>query len=176
MGSGRRCCAVARPPRRNRWGLIAGGVLALAAALAWVATHTPTSAPPARAVDAAPRGGADDAELEQLLARADQALAAGALTAPAGANAAELYRAALQRNARDPRALTGLEQVIDHLVIGPAAATSTKHHSGRRSGSASTRSWSPARAGPAAVLFLRGRGGGGGPGPSFDEAALDSLT
>jgi protein TonB len=118
---------VARTPRRNRWGLIAGGVLALAAALAWVATHTPTSAPPARAVDAAPRGGADDAELEQLLARADQALAAGALTAPPGANAAELYRAALQRNARDPRALNGLEQVIDHLVTD-AEAQLQEHH------------------------------------------------
>ena len=118
---------VARPPRRNRWGLIAGGVLALAAALAWVATHTPTSAPPARATDAATRGGADDAELEQLLARADQALAAGALTAPPGANAADLYRAALQRNARDPRALNGLEQVIDHLVTD-AEAQLQEHH------------------------------------------------
>jgi protein TonB len=118
---------VARPPQRNRWGLIAGGVLALAAALAWVATHTPTSAPPARASDAAPRGGADDAELEQLLARADQALAAGALTAPPGASAAELYRAALQRNARDPRALNGLEQVIDHLVTD-AEAQLQEHH------------------------------------------------
>ncbi len=117
----------ARPPRRNRWGPIAAVVLALAAALAWVATHTHTSAPIVRATDTAPTGGADDAELERLLARADQALAAGALTAPPDANAAQLYREALQRNARDPRALTGLEQVIDHLVTD-AEAQLQEHH------------------------------------------------
>jgi len=115
------------PPRRNRWGLIGGVILALAAALTWVATQTRTSTPPARATEATARAGAGDAALEQLLARADEALAAGALTAPPGANAADLYREALQRNARDPRALNGLEQVIDHL-LSDAEAQLQEHH------------------------------------------------
>ena len=117
----------ARPPRRNRWGLVAGVFLALCAALAWVATHTAPNTPLARLTDAGTKGGADDAALEQLLARADQALAAGALTTPPGANAADLYREALQRNARDPRALIGIEQVIDHLVTD-AEAQLQEHH------------------------------------------------
>jgi len=117
----------ARPPRRNRWGLVAGVFLVLSAALAWVATHTAPNTPLARLSDAGTKGGADDAALEQLLARADQALAAGALTTPPGANAADLYREALQRNARDPRALIGIEQVIDHLVTD-AEAQLQEHH------------------------------------------------
>jgi periplasmic protein TonB len=57
-----------------------------------------------------------DSALAGLLMRADQALAAGHLVTPAGDNAAELYRAALTRSAEDPRALNGLEQVIERLL------------------------------------------------------------
>jgi hypothetical protein len=63
-----------------------------------------------------------DAELESLLARADHALDSGALIAPAGENAAELYHAALQHSARDPRAVGGLEQVIEKLLGDAEAA------------------------------------------------------
>jgi periplasmic protein TonB len=78
-------------------------------------THNAPSSP------AASRAASSDAQLESLLARADEALSAGELTAPAGASAADLYRAALGRNARDPRALNGLEQVIGRLLAAAEA-------------------------------------------------------
>ncbi len=123
--SGRRAAAAAPlPPRRGRWGLIATAVLGVAAALVWLftrppATETPPPAAPAAANTAA--AAANDAALEDLLARADKALADGALVSPAGASAADLYREALRRNARDPRAVNGLEQVIDRLVTDAEA-------------------------------------------------------
>jgi len=42
---------------------------------------------------------------ESLLTRADTAMAAGALVAPPGQNAADLYKQALHRNGSDPRPL-----------------------------------------------------------------------
>ena len=105
----------ARAARRSRapWLLLAA--VALAAPLAWRAWHAapeaPASAPaPATALPS------DDSALESLLARADAALAAGALVAPPQENAAELYARALGRNTRDPRAVNGLTQVIDRLL------------------------------------------------------------
>jgi TonB family protein len=122
--SGRGAAAAApAPPRRGRWGLIAAAVIAVAAPLAWLLTRPPATETPAPAAPAAANttAVADDAALEDLLARADTALAAGALVAPAGASAADLYREALRRNARDPRAMNGLEQIIDHLVTDAEA-------------------------------------------------------
>lgn len=127
-GDSGRSAAAAPPPRRGApWGLIATLALVLAGGLGWFALrgadHEP--APSAAATPAAVT--ADEAALEDLLARADQALAAGALIAPPQANAADLYREALRLNARDPRAVNGLEQVIDHLVT-EAEAQLQEHH------------------------------------------------
>ena len=105
----------ARAARRSRapWLLLAA--VALAAPLAWRAWH---AAPEAPASAPAPATAllSDDSALESLLARADAALAAGALVAPPQENAAELYARALGRNTRDPRAVNGLTQVIDRLL------------------------------------------------------------
>ena len=61
-------------------------------------------------------GSAPDAELDKLLARADAALEKGALTAPPGDNAVELYRLALRRKQNEQRAVVGLERVLDRLL------------------------------------------------------------
>lgn len=111
-------------PRRAQWGLIAAVVLAVAAPLTWLALRS-SSAPAPSAGAAAAVG--DDAALEDLLARADKALASDQLVAPPQANAAALYREALHRNARDPRAAAGIEQVIDRLVTD-AEAQLNEHH------------------------------------------------
>jgi TonB family protein len=104
-------------PRRRRatpWLLLAVA-LALAAPLLWRTLHAPPEAPAGTtAPHAAPPN--DDQALERLLTRADAALAAGALVAPPAENAADLYREALHRNARDPRAVNGLARVIDRLL------------------------------------------------------------
>ena len=98
--------------------------------LAWFAAArtpaAPAASPAAPVRPAAPTAAADH-ELESLLARADAALAAGALTAPPDANAADLYREARRRNARDPRAANGLEQVIDRLLTNTEAQLQANH-------------------------------------------------
>ncbi len=130
--SGQRAAAAAPThPRRGRWGVIAAALIAVAAPLAWLLTRPPPTETPAPATPAAANtaaaAAANDAALEDLLARADKALAEGALVAPAAENAADLYREALRRNARDPRAVNGLEQVIDRLVTD-AEAQLNDHH------------------------------------------------
>ncbi len=119
----------ARAVRGAKWWLLAAGLAALAAPLLWVGLYAPSTAlrpAPAPVVrSAAPTAG--DATLEGLLARADRALAAGQLVAPAGASAADLYREALRRNARDPRAVNGLEQTIDRLVSDAEGALQERH-------------------------------------------------
>ena len=105
-------------PRRRRPGLAwlaLAGALLLAVPLVWRVAQIPQLSPPGAPPPPA-RSAADDPTLESLLTRADAALAAGSLVAPPHENAAELYRAALQRNARDLRAVNGLEQVIGRLV------------------------------------------------------------
>ncbi len=109
---------LARPVHRAQGWWLAAILAALAAPFLWVGrnalpTH-PRPAPAPAVRSSAPTAG--DAILEGLLARADRALAGGQLVAPPGANAADLYREALRRNARDPRAVNGLEQTIDRLV------------------------------------------------------------
>ena len=117
----------ARPPRRSRavLTLLALAVLvAVAGPLAWRALRAPQEAPaPAPRAEVT----SNDAALESHLARAEQALAAGALVAPPGANAAELYREALKRNARDPRAVNGLGQVIDRLLAAAESELQKQH-------------------------------------------------
>ncbi|MBV8145129.1 MAG: TonB family protein [Gammaproteobacteria bacterium] len=114
-------------PRRRplaAWLLLAAVVVA--APFVWRVLHAPaeesTAAPAARAPS--PN---QDPDLESLLARADAALAAGALVAPAGDSAAELYREALQRNPRDPRAVNGLAQIIDRLLASAEAELQQQH-------------------------------------------------
>jgi protein TonB len=100
--------------RAAKWWLALCLLAAIAVPLAWFGQPATQPAPaPAPAPGAAASG---DSALEKLLSRADEALAAGALTTPPGANAAELYREAMRRNARDPRAVNGLEQVIEKLL------------------------------------------------------------
>jgi TonB family protein len=117
----------AMAPRRSRaapWLLLAA--LALAAPVAWHVWHAPPEAPVSAP---APRAAlpSDDSALESLLARADAALAAGALVAPPQENAAELYARALGRNARDPRAVNGLAQVIDQLLASAERELQQQH-------------------------------------------------
>ena len=84
--SGQRAAAAApTPPRRGRWGVIAAALIAVAAPLAWLLTRPPPAETPAPATPAAANtaaAAANDAALEDLLARADKALAEGALVAP----------------------------------------------------------------------------------------------
>src|SRR6185312_6684076 len=110
--------------RATRWWLIALMLAAVAAPIAWFVRQnagTPAESPAATAPPAAPSVAADH-ELESLLARAD-----AALTAPPDANAADLYREARRRNARDPRAVTGLEQVIERLLSNAEAQLQANH-------------------------------------------------
>ena len=105
--------------RAAKWLLALCLLAAIAVPLAWFGQRATQSAlQPAPAPGAAASG---DSALEKLLNRAAEALAAGALTAPPGANAADLYREAMRRNARDPRAVNGLEQVIEKLLAAAEA-------------------------------------------------------
>jgi len=120
----------ARPPRRGRAALVLLGLaafLGIAAPLAWRALRAPPEAPHLAAASNAAAVAGEDAALESLLARADRALAAGALVAPPAENAASLYREALKRNARDPRAVNGIEQVIDRLLTAAEAELRQQH-------------------------------------------------
>ncbi len=114
--------AGATPRRPLRVGLVLAALLAALTPLAWFVLRG-TPAPEHRAQAAATK----DAALEDLLTRADAALKSGALTAPPQENAAALYREALKRNARDPRAMSGLEQVISRLITD-AETQLQEHH------------------------------------------------
>jgi protein TonB len=109
----------ARRTSRAKWWLAVVAVaLAATPLLLWV-NRIPLEGESATAFLhlASPRA-RSDAKLESLLSRADQALAAGHLVAPPRENAAELYREALRRDAGDPRAVNGLEEVVERLLSG----------------------------------------------------------
>lgn len=117
-------------PRRGPGGLswlIVAGALLLAAPLAWRFTQAPQLPARGAPAPAARSTAADDPTLESLLTRADGALAAGVLVAPPRENAADLYREALRRNARDPRAVHGLEQVIGRLLAAAEGELQQQH-------------------------------------------------
>jgi TonB family protein len=95
-------------------------LIALAVPLAWYGLQLQHGAR-LTGTAAAPADASADAALEQLLARADAALAAGHLVSPANDNAVALYREALQRSPNDPRAINGIEQVIEQLLSGADA-------------------------------------------------------
>lgn len=103
----------------TRW-LALAVVLVVAVAAGWLLLRG-ARLPGGADVPDEPSAAASDAALEALLARANRALDAGALVAPPGENAAELFRAALRQNARDPRAVNGLELIIERL-LGEAEA------------------------------------------------------
>ncbi|HTD10513.1 MAG TPA: TonB family protein [Steroidobacteraceae bacterium] len=130
--SGARAAAATSAPQAKagagkRWLLAIVAVAAVVAPLAWRAFQEPPAPGAPLATHGTPAAVAGDAALEDLLARADRALDAGALVAPAGENAAQLYREALQHNARDPRAANGLEEVINKLVTAGDAELRAGH-------------------------------------------------
>ncbi len=62
-----------------------------------------------------------------LLARADAALAAGALSPPPSENAADLYRQVLVQDPSNARARQGLQRVADGLLTGAEQALLAEH-------------------------------------------------
>jgi TonB family protein len=121
--SDRRTAAPPQPPAGRPWWLIGVAALVLAVPVAWFLMRSPVSSSHSHSATSA----ADDVALEKLLERADHALATGALVAPPAENAADLFREALRLSARDPRAVSGLEQVIDRL-LADADAQLQAHH------------------------------------------------
>jgi TonB family protein len=126
------------PPARERHGaganmLVLGGAATAAIALlaGWLLLHRSDDHPPQvsapNVVDTPPPTEPRDAVLEDQLARADKALASGALVSPAGANAADLYAQALRRNPHDSRASNGIEKVIDRLLSAAEAQLLAQH-------------------------------------------------
>jgi TonB family protein len=117
-----------RPPLGRNPFVLGGVVLALlAVAGGWLMTRqpNPTSGTPASTATDTPS--ARDEQFEALLARGDKAFAAGALVAPRGENAAELYKQAFARNASDPRAAAGIEKVIGKLLSAAEAQLAALH-------------------------------------------------
>jgi len=119
--------------RDGKAGLLLVGVaaLAVAAVSGWLLLHRtgsrPLQAPPVSTAEPAQAEAPRDDVLEDLLARAQTALASGALVAPPGANAVDLYRKAQQHNPRDPRGANGIEKVIDRLLSGAEAQLLAQH-------------------------------------------------
>jgi len=111
--------------------MLAGAVAAaIAAGGGWMLLHKSSRQPQASAVNTTgqvPAEAPRDDVLEDLLARAQTALASGALVAPPGASAADLYRKAQQHNLKDPRGANGLEKVIDRLLSGAEAQLLAQH-------------------------------------------------
>jgi TonB family protein len=127
--------AGATPPneRAARTNLLLAGVAAAAIATVggWVLLQKKEApqpqAAPVSTSEPAPAEAPRDDVLEDLLARAQTALASGALVAPPGANAADLYRKAQQHNPKDPRGANGVEKVIDRLLSGAEAQLLAQH-------------------------------------------------
>ena len=113
-----------RVPLPRNMLLIGGAVLvALMIGGGWFMTRKPSPAPVSKTTATAER----DEQFESLLTRADTALAAGALVAPAGQNAADLYKQALHRNGSDPRPAAGIEKVIDKLLSAAEDQLGAQH-------------------------------------------------
>jgi TonB family protein len=125
------------PPPGERSGgtnmLVLGGVaVAVIAAIGgWFFLHKSGSqqaqSPPTAVAEPVLAEAPRDAVLEDLLTRAQAAVASGALVAPPGANAADLYRQAQRRNPKDPRGANGLEKVIDRLLSSAEAQLLAQH-------------------------------------------------
>jgi TonB family protein len=115
--------------RRLRTGALALGIGALGV-LIWAGLKTPqTGAGKRAATHVASTQGAASAlranaalQTARLLARADAALAQGALIAPPAENAADLYHQVLQSDPTNPRARAGLAQVLERLLTAAEQA------------------------------------------------------
>jgi TonB family protein len=109
--------------------LLVGGALlsALVIAGGLFMTRKPATAPVSKAAATSEPAAARDEQLESLLGRAEAALAAGALVAPPGRSAADLYKQALQRNASDPRPAAGIEKVIGKLLSAAEDQLGAQH-------------------------------------------------
>jgi TonB family protein len=125
-------------PARERPGVGANMLVLAGAATAavvllggWLLLHRSDHHPPQvsapSVADTPPPTEPRDAVLEDRLARADKALASGALVSPPGANAADLYAQALRRNPHDSRATNGIEKVIDRLLSAAEAQLLAQH-------------------------------------------------
>jgi TonB family protein len=119
--------------RGGKTNLLLTGVagIAIAAVGGWLLLHKTASrqpqAPAVSTFEPAPMEAPRDDVLEDLLARAQTALASGALVSPPGANAADLYRKAQQHSPKDPRGANGLDKVIDRLLSGAEAQLLAQH-------------------------------------------------
>lgn len=101
-------------PGSRRW-LLPVALVALAGiAAAWMLGRDETPAAATRSPDAAATPA--DAGLAQTLAEADAALEAGALLAPPGRNAAELYQRVLSQDAGNSRARSGIDRIVSTLL------------------------------------------------------------
>lgn len=103
-----------------KWLLAGAGAVVVLGLAAWLLLREPAPPSGERTADAGASPAAAppqrDEVLEQLLERAEKAFAAGALVAPTGESAADLFAQARARNANDPRPSEGLARVIDRLL------------------------------------------------------------
>lgn len=143
--------------RGSRWWLFVPLLIAVSAAAVWFALDRqllrlplPTTLPQLRPAASA----AVDVELENLLSRAERALQAGQIVTPPGASAADLYREALRRSPRDPRAAAGVEQVIDRLLTEAEVLLKANHPDGAQQLAEEARAISPSHP---RVAFLIGQ-------------------
>jgi protein TonB len=116
------------PERRLPVGVIAAAaftVAALAGLIGWLMGQHGTQkvlapqiaiAPAPDRVLPPPQAPPVDTVLKDLLERAGAALERGDWIMPAGSNAAELYRQALERHPGDAQALAGIDKVVDQVL------------------------------------------------------------
>ena len=118
-------------PRSGTNMLMLGAAAAgLAIAGGWLVFHrsaTPQAQILATPADTVATEAPRDAVLEDLLTRAQAALASGALVTPQGASAVDLYRQAQQRKPTDSRGAQGIEKVIDKLLSDAEAQLLAQH-------------------------------------------------
>jgi TonB family protein len=123
--------AAARGPRFLHIGLgvTALAVLAAAGIALLMNGHTPEQAVPSAPAAAAPVAAAPapDTRLDTLLARADQALRAGALIAPPEENARDLYAQAQRLAPHDPRVSEARTQLGSRLLDQADSALQGHH-------------------------------------------------
>jgi len=112
-----------RISRHAPWLGLTALALALAAGVGFALRHAQGGAGSrAASSQAQPSAG-----IAPLIARADAALARGALIAPPADNAADLYREVLRRDAANARAQEGLQRVADGLLTKAEQSLLTEH-------------------------------------------------
>ncbi len=104
----------------RRWLLPAALLAAAAIAAVWLLGRDDTAA--ADGGNAVTAAAPADPALAQWLEQADAALESGALLAPAGGNAAELYQRVLAQEADNARARSGLDRVVNAVLTSAEEA------------------------------------------------------